>query len=114
STTTTVNINLVQPIAPGAKNTPPPDSLIIPAIAHADGINSTLQSDVRVTNTSPSVMKYQLTFTPSGENGAQHVQQTQVNIEPGRTLALDDVLQTWFSGSAPGAAGTGTLEIRPL
>jgi uncharacterized repeat protein (TIGR01451 family) len=113
SSTSTVSVNLVQPVTPSTKNTPPPDALIIPAVAHADGINSTFESDVRVTNTSPQVMKYNLTFTPSGEEGPKNAKQTQIDIDPGKTLALDDVLRSWFSVGAT-TGGAGTLEIRPL
>ncbi len=108
--TTTVSINLVQPVAPTAKTAPPPDALIIPAVAHADGINSKFQSDIRVTNSSAQPMKYQLTFMPTGDTGITEGKQTTVDIDPGRTIALDDVLQSWFGSTG----ATGTLEIRPL
>ncbi|HYU27386.1 MAG TPA: hypothetical protein VEO74_19395, partial [Thermoanaerobaculia bacterium] len=107
SSSTTVNVNLVQPVSPGSKNTPPPDALIIPAIAHAGGINSNFQSDVRITNTAPQVQKYQLTFAPDGDSAKS----TTVSIDPGKTLALDDILATWFGN---GTSAIGTLEIRTL
>jgi len=109
SATTTVNVNLVQPTSPSTKNAPPPDALIIPAVAHADGINSKFQSDIRVTNTAPDVKKYQLTFTPSGDAGIQSGKQATVSIDPGATLALDDILSSWFGSQG----AIGTLEIRP-
>jgi uncharacterized repeat protein (TIGR01451 family) len=108
--TTTVSVNLVQPVSPTTKNGPPPDALIIPAVAHADGINSKFQSDVRVTNSSAQPMKYQVTFTPTGDAGISQGKQTTVDIDPGRTIALDDVLQSWFGSNG----ATGTLEVRPL
>jgi uncharacterized repeat protein (TIGR01451 family) len=108
--TTTVSVNLVQPVSPTTKNGPPPDALIIPAVAHADGINSKFQSDVRVTNSSAQPMKYQVTFTPTGEAGITQGKQTTVDIDPGRTIALDDVLESWFGSNG----ATGTLEVRPL
>jgi hypothetical protein len=107
---TTVSVNLVQPVAPVAKNAPPPDALIIPAVAHADGINSKFQSDVRVTNSSAQPMKYQITFMPTGDTGISQGKQTTLDVDPGRTVALDDVLQSWFGSNG----ATGTLEIRPL
>ncbi|HEX7677843.1 MAG TPA: hypothetical protein VF713_06950, partial [Thermoanaerobaculia bacterium] len=110
ASTTTVSINLVQPVAPTAKTSPPPDALIIPAVAHADGINSKFQSDIRVTNSSAQPMKYQLTFMPTGDTGITEGKQTTVDIDPGRTIALDDVLQSWFGSTG----ATGTLEVRPL
>ncbi|HSY49460.1 MAG TPA: LamG-like jellyroll fold domain-containing protein [Thermoanaerobaculia bacterium] len=108
--TTTVSVNLVQPVSPTAKSAPPPDALIIPAVAHADGINSKFQSDVRVTNSSAQPMKYQVTFTPTGDGGITQGNQTTVDIDPGQTLALDDVLESWFGSNG----ATGTLEVRPL
>ncbi|HEX9459664.1 MAG TPA: hypothetical protein VGA84_10995, partial [Thermoanaerobaculia bacterium] len=108
--TTTVSVNLVQPVAPTAKSAPPPDALIIPAVAHADGINSKFQSDIRVTNSSAQPMKYQLTFMPTGDSGITDGKQTTVDIDPGRTIALDDILQSWFGANG----ATGTLEVRPL
>jgi uncharacterized repeat protein (TIGR01451 family) len=107
STSTTVNVNLTQPVSPGTKNTPPPDALIIPAVAHAGGINSNFQSDVRITNTAPQTQKYQLTFTP--DDGAP--KSTTIAIDPGKTLALDDLLATWFGN---GTSAIGTLEIRKM
>jgi len=107
STTSTVNVSLTQPVQPVTKSTPPPDTLIIPAVAHAGGINSNFQSDVRVTNTAPQAQKYQLTFTPDGDSAKS----TTVSIDPGKTLALDDILATWFGN---GTSAIGTLEIRTL
>jgi VCBS repeat-containing protein len=111
---TNVSVNLVAPVANTPKNTPPPDALIIPAVAHADGLNSHFESDIRVSNTSPKPMKYQLTFTPSGETGIKDGKQTTIDIDPGRTVALDDVLSSWFGAGTVSQAATGALEIRPL
>ncbi|HEX2832283.1 MAG TPA: hypothetical protein VHW00_04670 [Thermoanaerobaculia bacterium] len=106
------SVSLVTPVTPTTKSTPPPDALIIPAIAHADGINSHFQSDVRVSNTSPRLMTYELTFTPSGDGGISEGKQTQFSVEPGQTIALDDILKSWFGTG--GASVTGSLEIRPV
>ena len=108
--TTTVSVNLVQPVSPTAKSGPPPDALITPAVAHADGINSKFQSDVRVTNSSAQPMKYQVTFTPTGDAGITQGKQTTLDIDPGHTIALDDVLESWFGSNG----ATGTLEVRPV
>jgi hypothetical protein len=111
--TNPVNVSLVTPVVPNPKSTPPPDALIIPAVAHADAFDgSRFQSDVRITNTSPQVMRYQLTFTPTGENGLSDGKQAIIDIEPSRTVAMDDVLRTWFGSGT--ASVLGSLEIRPL
>jgi uncharacterized repeat protein (TIGR01451 family) len=112
SSTTPVSISIVSPVSPTPKNTPPPDALLIPAVAHANGVNSQFQSDVRVSNTSPQVMKYQLTFTPSGESGIAKGQQTNFTVEPGQTIALDDILKTWFGSGT--SQLVGSLEVRAL
>ncbi|MCU1350179.1 MAG: domain containing protein, partial [Acidobacteria bacterium] len=112
SSTTTISMSKVAPVMVNPKTAPPPDALIIPAVAHADGVNSKFVSDVRITNTAPQVMKYQLTFTPSGDEGIKAGKQTQIEIDPGRTIAIDDVLASWFSTGT--ASATGVLEVRPL
>jgi hypothetical protein len=109
-----ISVNLVAPTTNKPKDTPPPDALIVPAVAHSDGVSSHFDTDVRVSNTSPQPMKYQLTFTPSGDSGIKDGKQTTIDIDPGRTVALDDVLQSWFGTGANSQGATGALEIRPL
>ncbi|HYC60120.1 MAG TPA: hypothetical protein VEK79_11205 [Thermoanaerobaculia bacterium] len=108
----TISISKVTPVTPSPKSTPPPDALIIPAVAHASGINSQFQSDVRVTNSSAELLQYQLTFTPTGTDGLASARQTTFSIDPGRTIALDDILRTMFGTG--GDSVTGTLEVRPM
>ncbi|HEV7767274.1 MAG TPA: hypothetical protein VGQ76_19890, partial [Thermoanaerobaculia bacterium] len=108
----TLTISKVTPVTPAPKSTPPPDALIIPAVAHANGINSQFQSDVRVTNSSAELLQYELTFTPTGSEGLAQGRQTTFSIDPGRTIALDDILRGWFGTG--GDSVTGTLEIRPV
>lgn len=111
-----VSISLVTPVAPTGKNTPPPDSLIIPAVGHAAGANDSLfQSDVRVANLSAKSQKYQLNFTLSNTDGTQSGQSTTIQIDPGATMALDDILSSFFGiGTDGNSAATGVLEVRPL
>ncbi|HUP61678.1 MAG TPA: hypothetical protein VNA69_14805 [Thermoanaerobaculia bacterium] len=109
---TPISVNLVTPVTSAPKNTPPPDALIIPAVANADGINSHFQSDVRVSNTSPQLIKYQLTYIPTGEAGITAGRQTTFSVEPGRTVALDDILKSWFGTGTSNSQGS--LEIRPI
>jgi hypothetical protein len=110
-----VSVSLVTPVSSTGKNTPPPDSLIIPAVGHAPGLNDSLfESDVRVLNTSAQTMKYQLNFTLSGTDGTQSGNSTTIEIDPGATMALDDILMNFFGIGSDGGAATGTLEIRPL
>jgi hypothetical protein len=109
-----ISVSLATPVAAGGKNAPPPDSLIIPAVAHATGVNESLfETDVRVTNTSAQTMSYQLNFTPSATDGTQTGNSTTIQIEPGATTALDDILTSFF-GKSGNVSTTGMLEIRPL
>lgn len=112
-TTTPISISLVTPITPSGKGTPPPDALIIPAVARAQGANdSFFESDIRVTNLGAQTSKYQITFTPSGADGTQKGSSSTVEISPNQTLALDDVMATLFGTGS--ASVIGMLEIRPL
>jgi uncharacterized repeat protein (TIGR01451 family) len=108
----TMTVSKVTPVTPAPKSAPPPDALIIPAVAHASGINAQFQSDVRVTNSSAQLLQYQATFTPTGSQGLADGRQTTFSIEAGHTIALDDVLRGWFGTG--GDSITGTLEVRPI
>src|SRR5213076_1857617 len=92
---------------------PNPDALLIPAVAHADGINSRFVSDVRITNVSGDAINYLLNFVATQTDGTQSAKQTQVTLAPGETKAFNDVVRDWFGGGAAGESGLGTLEIRP-
>jgi hypothetical protein len=110
-----VSVSLVTPVAPGGKNTPPPDSLIIPAVGHAAGANASFfESDVRVANVSAQTQSYLLNFTLSGTDGTQSGQSTTIDINPGATMALDDILTNFFGLGSDGGSATGVLEVRPL
>ena len=110
-----VSVSLVTPVAPGGKNAPPPDALIIPAVGHAAGANDSLfESDVRVANVGATPQKYQINFTLTGTDGTQSGQSSTIDIDPGATMALDDILTNFFGIGSDGGSATGTLEIRPL
>ena len=110
-TTVPISVSVVTPVSPVPRNTPQQDSLIIPGVAHAGGANNSLfQSDVRVANVSAQTMKYTLNFTPIATDGTQTGSSTTLEIEPGATTALDDILSSFFGNNS----GSGTLEIRPL
>jgi hypothetical protein len=112
STPIPLSVSLVTAVTPGGKNTPPPDSLIIPAVAHASGVAGSLfESDIRVANTSATTMKYLVNFTPSGVDGTATGNSTTIQVDPGQTLALDDILASFFGTTT---STLGVLEIRPL
>jgi len=115
TTSSSVSVSLVTPVSSKGKNTPLPESLIIPAVAHTAGANGSLfESDIRIANTSPQPMKYQVFFTPSGTDGTQASASTTIQVGPGDTMALDDVLASFFGNGNNGQGASGMMEIRPL
>jgi hypothetical protein len=110
-----ISVTTVTPVAPQGKNTPLPNSLIIPAVGHAAGIGDSLfESDVRIANTSAQALKYQLYFTLTHTDGTQSGQSTTIQVDPGATMALDDILTSFFGSGSDGTTALGVLEIRPL
>jgi hypothetical protein len=108
------SVSLVTPVSPLPRDVnAPPGTLIIPAVAHADGIGTRFQSDVRIANTSNAPITYQISFTPSGQNGTQVGKMTTMTIAPKDTKGLDDVVKAWYGSGVLGESGLGTLEIRP-
>ena len=110
-----VSVTTVTPVSPGGKNTPLPNSLFIPAVGHATGANASLfESDVRIANTSAQAMKYQLNFTLTRTDASQSGSSTTIQVDPGATMALDDILTSFFGTGSDGSSALGVLEIRPL
>ncbi|HYC89843.1 MAG TPA: hypothetical protein VEO54_11570 [Thermoanaerobaculia bacterium] len=103
-------LNNIPGVTTAPKSTPPPDALIIPAVASVTNFIVRYHSDICVTNTSAQVMKYEIDFVPSGPAGMSQGQKTNVSLEPGATMAINDIVATWFGGRT----STGTLEIRPV
>jgi Bacterial Ig domain/Right handed beta helix region len=107
-----ISISLVTPVTPVQnKIAPSGDALIIPSVGHLDGVNSHWQSDIRVTNTGLQAAKYNLTFTPSAGT-ATGIKATTINVGPGETTALDDIIKNWFGIGSLGDSANGMLEIR--
>lgn len=109
---TPISINLVTPVTPISPGPPTASSLIIPAVGHLDGSDARWRSDVRIANTSLNVSRYLVTFTPG--NPAQGVKQTSLEIGPGITTALDDIVRAWYGIGSLGESSNGVLEVRPL
>ncbi|HET8772291.1 MAG TPA: hypothetical protein VFP80_00805 [Thermoanaerobaculia bacterium] len=109
-----LSVSLVTPVTPGGKGTPPPDALIFAAVGHASGINDSLfESDIRLTNLTAQTMKYELNFTPSGVDGTTNGISSTIEVPPGVTMALDDVVASAF-GSGTIGSSLGMLEVRPV
>lgn len=108
-------VSKVTPVTPAPRDAnAPPGTLVVPAIAHADGIGTRFQSDVRIVNASGQPISYELSFTPSGTNGAEVGKQLPLTIAANETKGLDDLVKAWFGAGLLGEGGLGTLEIRPL
>lgn len=110
-----VSVTTVTPVSSGGKSGPLPNSLIIPAVGHANGANNSLfESDIRIANITAQAMKYQLNFTLTATDGTQSGQSTTIQVDPGSTMALDDILTSFFGDGSDGSSALGVLEIRPL
>ncbi|HKO02123.1 MAG TPA: hypothetical protein VJ032_10540, partial [Thermoanaerobaculia bacterium] len=113
TTTIPVSVSLVTPVTPTPKdNNPPPNTLVIPAVAHADGIGKFV-SDVRISNTSSQSIDYQLAYTPTAIDGTTSGKTSTITIEAGETKALNDIVAGWYGAGSAGEGGLGVLEIRP-
>ena len=109
-TSVPITVSNIPGVTTKPKSTPPPDALTIPAVANVKNFIVRYQSDVRVTNTSAQVIKYQINFVPSGLPGISQGQTATTEVAPGATVALNDIVSTWFGGLTT----SGTLEIRPM
>lgn len=113
--TVPVSVSVVAPVSPTPKSPNAPlNTLLIPAIAHADGIGTRFVSDVRLTNTSAQPINYQLTYTPANTDGTQSGKQANITVSAGDTKALNDIVKDWYGSGTQGEPGIGSLEIRPL
>ena len=115
ATSVPVSVSLVTPVSPTPRNTTPPaGTLLIPAVAHADGIGTRFQSDVRIANAAREAITYEIAFTPSASDGTATGKKTTMVIPSNETKGLDDVVKIWFGSGVGGEAQLGTLEIRPI
>jgi hypothetical protein len=108
-----VSISLVTPVkVPLPGGTPPPNALIVASVGHLDGVNSKWVSDIAIGNVGTQKISYQLTFSPQDASKGQ--KQTVVDVDAGSTMALDDMIKTWYGVGVLGDGANGVLEIRPL
>lgn len=109
------SVSLVTPVSPEPRDgNPPPGTLIIPAVAHAQGVGSPFRSDVRIVNVSFADIDYEISYTPSQTDGTQNGKKTNITVRAGDVLALDDIVASWYGAGMLGEGGIGTIEIRPL
>jgi subtilisin-like proprotein convertase family protein len=80
---------------------------MIPVVARVFGVNATkFASDVRIANPKPEPVTATLIFTRSGEDGRTSFAALNVAIEPGHTIAFDDIVDSAFH-----TVGGGSLEV---
>ncbi|GAC1428666.1 MAG: hypothetical protein NVSMB68_00740 [Thermoanaerobaculia bacterium] len=116
-TNTPISINLVTPVAPAGKTTPPPNALIIPVVTHVNAAAGPFLSDVRLTNAGGQPSTYQITLTPTRTDGTTSSKVTVITVGAQETTALNDIVKNSFGFGATGAStdvGFGSLEIRPI
>jgi NPCBM-associated, NEW3 domain of alpha-galactosidase len=110
-----VSMHAMLPVEEIGKTATPIERSIIAGAAHAEGVGSTWRSDIRVLNPSSKAAQYELYFTPSRTDGTKSGRRVNVEVGPGTTLALGDVVRRTFGyGSLAGESATGAIEIRPV
>jgi len=109
----TVSISLVTPVTAVPKGAPPADALIVPAVAHLEGIVP-FRSDVRITNAGTAAATYLLSFTPQNTDGTTSGRQTTITVQPDQTVALNDVLRDFFGFALASDQAGGVLDIRVI
>lgn len=112
STSIPVSISLVTPVTPVPGFTPASNAVIVPSVGHLAGIESSWRSDLRLANVGATSQKYQLTLSASSADAL--LKQTTVTAEAGATLALDDVVRSWYGVGSLGESGGGVLTIQPV
>lgn len=112
STSIPVSLSLVTPVTPVAAFTPASNAVIVPTVGHLAGLESSWRSDLRLANVGGSPQKYTLTLSaPSADTP---LKQTTVTAAAGATLALDDVVRSWYGVGSLGESGGGVLTIQPV
>jgi subtilisin-like proprotein convertase family protein len=80
---------------------------MIPVVGHVFGVGAArFASDVRIANPGAERVTATLIFTPSGQDGRTQFAALDAVLEPGQTVAFDDVVDSAFR-----TAGSGSLEI---
>jgi hypothetical protein len=110
-----ISVSVVAPVTQAPKDPNAGfNALLIPAVAHGNGIGSRFVSDVRLTNTALQSINYQLTYTANGTDGTVTGKQITLTVNAGDTKALNDIVKDWYGSGVLGEAPQGSLEIRPL
>ncbi|HSY49073.1 MAG TPA: hypothetical protein VLC46_09690 [Thermoanaerobaculia bacterium] len=108
-----VSISLTTPVSPSTLSGPSATAVVIPSVGHLAGFSSDWQSDIRIANITALSKNVQLTFS-TGSASSSGVKQTTLNIAPGATTALDDIVSNWFGVGGMGDSSNGVLTVQPL
>jgi subtilisin-like proprotein convertase family protein len=80
---------------------------MLPVVAHLFGVGAArFASDVRIANAGTERVTATMIFTPSGQDGRTQFAAIDAVLEPGQTIAFDDVVDSAFH-----TVGSGSLEI---
>jgi hypothetical protein len=109
-----ISLTLVTPVVATGRSPLVPKSVIVPIVGHVKRPLAEWISDLRLANMLETPLHYQVTFTPSEQNGLENGKQTVLRIDSGQTIAFDNVAEQEFGIGAMGELGAGALEIRPL
>jgi uncharacterized repeat protein (TIGR01451 family) len=107
-----VSINVVTPVSPALISNPASNAVVIPTVGHLAGLSSNWRSDIRIANVSTQTAAYQLVLNTGDPSTA--AKQTNISLEPGVTMALDDIVRKWFGIGSLGESANATLMITPL
>jgi len=108
-----VSISLTTPVTGGPFSSPASTAVVIPSVGHLAGLGSQWQSDIRIANITALSKKVSLMFNTGGATSSA-VKTTTLSIDPGATIALDDVVRNWFGPGAMGDSSNGVLTVQPL
>jgi uncharacterized repeat protein (TIGR01451 family) len=108
-----VSISLTTPVTGSPFSSPASTAVVIPSVGHLAGLGSQWQSDIRIANITALSKKVSLMFN-TGSATSTAVKTTTLSIDPGATVALDDVVRNWFGPGAMGDSSNGVLTVQPL
>jgi uncharacterized repeat protein (TIGR01451 family) len=108
-----VSISLTTPVTASPFSSPASTAVVIPSVGHLAGLGSQWQSDIRIANITALSKKVSLMFN-TGSATSTAIKTTTLSIDPGATVALDDVVRNWFGPGAMGDSSNGVLTVQPL
>lgn len=112
--TVPISLTLLTPVIAAGRSPLVPGSIIVPVMGHVKRPQAEWVSDLQLANVLEAAVHYQMTFTPSEQNGLENGKQTVLRIDSGQTIAFSNVAEQEFGVGATGEPGAGMLEIRPL